>query len=305
MLVLSMVAACFLPFETFLFSYAVLGPLHYLTELQWLSKKDFFVPKTKISIFVILSTSITLLLFLNYYLFYIQKTEILVGLVLSSFFVLCFNLILLSNTNRARFFSLGFVLLLGILYFVKPVLIILFGLFLPTIIHVYVFTFFFMIVGYFKSSNRFALVSILMLALVPLLIYFFPLENLIESHLNSKKIYNSTGFRIINKWMVLIFGKNIDADTIILKAQIFIAFAYTYHYLNWFSKTSIIGWAKTLRLKKMILVLGIWVLSIALYLYNYQIGLMVLFFLSMIHVLAEFPLNVLSIKTIFQKLITK
>ena len=144
-----------------------------------------------------------------------------------------------------------------------------------------------------------------MLALVPLLIYFFPLENLIESHLNSKKIYNSTGFRIINKWMVLIFGKNTDANTIILKAQIFIAFAYTYHYLNWFSKTSIIGWAKTLRLKKMILVLGIWVLSIALYLYNYQIGLMVLFFLSMIHVLAEFPLNVLSIKTIFQKLITK
>lgn len=92
---------------------------------------------------------------------------------------------------------------------------------------------------------------------------------------------------------------------IIVKAQIFIAFAYTYHYLNWFSKTSVIGWAKTLHPKKMIMVSGIWILSIALYLYNDQTGLMVLFILSMIHVLAEFPLNVLSIRTVFQKFISK
>lgn len=306
MLVLSIIAACFLPFETFLFSYAVLGPLHYLTELQWLNKKDFFIPKTKTLMFVILSTLTTVLLFLNYYIFFIQKTEILVGVILSSFFALCFSFILLVNSNRARIFIVGFILLLGILYFVKPVLIIMLGLFLPTIIHVYVFTFFFMIVGYLKFPNRFALMGILMLISVPLLIYFFPLENLIKSNFSSQKIYNSTGFKIINDWLAIIFGDNKEANTIIiLKAQIFIAFAYTYHYLNWFSKTSVIGWAKTLELKKMILVLGIWILSIALYLYNYQTGLMVLFILSMIHVLAEFPLNVLSIKTIFQKLISK
>src|SRR5271169_2163520 len=30
------------PFELFLFSYAVLGPLHYLTEIGWLRKRDYF-----------------------------------------------------------------------------------------------------------------------------------------------------------------------------------------------------------------------------------------------------------------------
>ena len=31
------------PFELFLFSYAVLGPLHYLTEINWLEKKNYFL----------------------------------------------------------------------------------------------------------------------------------------------------------------------------------------------------------------------------------------------------------------------
>ncbi|RMZ59526.1 hypothetical protein D1632_07790 [Chryseobacterium nematophagum] len=78
-----------------------------------------------------------------------------------------------------------------------------------------------------------------------------------------------------------------------------------YWFLNWFSKTSVIGWSRSLEVKKMILVVGIWILSIALYRYNYQTGLMVLFVLSMMHVLAEFPLNALSIKMIFQKIIKK
>ncbi len=306
MLLLSVAAACFLPFETFLFSYAVLGPLHYLTELQWLKKKDFFIPETKIFPFIILFVFTTLLLFLNYYIFYIQITREIAGVILSLLFALCISYIVLSDSGRARVFLLGFTLLLGVVYFVKPVFIIVVGLFLPTIIHVYIFTLLFMIAGYLKSSNIFALTGVLMLLSAPLLIYFFPLEHLAASDINSEKIYNSTGFKIINEWLALLFGNNTAVDTeVIIKVQIFIAFAYSYHYLNWFSKTSVIGWAKTLELKKMILILGIWILSIALYLYNYQTGLMVLFILSMIHVLAEFPLNVLSIKTIFQKLISK
>ena len=38
----SLVIAFSLPFWLFLFSYAVLGPLHYLTEISWLRKKNFF-----------------------------------------------------------------------------------------------------------------------------------------------------------------------------------------------------------------------------------------------------------------------
>jgi hypothetical protein len=30
------------PFETFLFAYAFLGPLHYLTEISWLHDRQYF-----------------------------------------------------------------------------------------------------------------------------------------------------------------------------------------------------------------------------------------------------------------------
>ncbi len=42
---LSFGLAIFLPFEVFLFSYAVLGPLHYLTEINWLHERDYFMPR--------------------------------------------------------------------------------------------------------------------------------------------------------------------------------------------------------------------------------------------------------------------
>jgi hypothetical protein len=74
----------------------------------------------------------------------------------------------------------------------------------------------------------------------------------------------------------------------------FIAFAYTYHYLNWFSKTRVIQWHKVPR-KRFIGVIVFWLVSIALYLYNYTMALMWLFFLSYMHVLLELPLNFTSI----------
>jgi hypothetical protein len=39
---ISAAAAYVLPFEVFLFSYAVLGPLHYLTEISWLHERKYF-----------------------------------------------------------------------------------------------------------------------------------------------------------------------------------------------------------------------------------------------------------------------
>lgn len=44
LMILSCIIAFFLPFELFLFSYAVLGPLHYLTEISWLHKRNYFSP---------------------------------------------------------------------------------------------------------------------------------------------------------------------------------------------------------------------------------------------------------------------
>jgi hypothetical protein len=81
----------------------------------------------------------------------------------------------------------------------------------------------------------------------------------------------------------------------------FIAFAYTYHYLNWFSKTSIIQWHNIPR-RRFVAILVLWAASIACYLCSYQMGLRWLYFLSMSHVLLEFPLNHLSFMTIGKEL---
>lgn len=74
----------------------------------------------------------------------------------------------------------------------------------------------------------------------------------------------------------------------------FIAFAYLYHYLNWFSKTEVIRWHKVPKLR-FVLVIGLWLTACGLYAYDYSLGLSFLFFLSFSHVLLEFPLNIVSI----------
>ncbi len=74
----------------------------------------------------------------------------------------------------------------------------------------------------------------------------------------------------------------------------FIAFAYLYHYLNWFSKTEVIRWHKVPKIR-FVLVIGLWLTACGLYAYDYSLGLSFLFFLSFSHVLLEFPLNIVSI----------
>jgi len=74
----------------------------------------------------------------------------------------------------------------------------------------------------------------------------------------------------------------------------FIAFAYMYHYLNWFSKTEVIRWHKVPKVRFAFVIL-IWLSACGLYAYNYALGLSFLFFLSFTHVLLEFPLNMVSI----------
>ena len=74
----------------------------------------------------------------------------------------------------------------------------------------------------------------------------------------------------------------------------FIAFAYLYHYLNWFSKTEVIRWHKVPKIRFAAVVI-LWIAASVFYTMDYSLGLSVLFFLSFTHVLLEFPLNIMSI----------
>ncbi len=74
----------------------------------------------------------------------------------------------------------------------------------------------------------------------------------------------------------------------------FIAFAYLYHYLNWFSKTEVIRWHQVPKLRFAAVII-LWIVASVFYAYDYSLGLSLLFFLSFSHVLLEFPLNIISI----------
>ena len=74
----------------------------------------------------------------------------------------------------------------------------------------------------------------------------------------------------------------------------FIAFAYLYHYLNWFSKTEIIRWHQVPKLRFAAVIL-LWVVASVFYAYDSSLELSLLFFSSVSHVLLEFPLNIISI----------
>ena len=167
---------------------------------------------------------------------------------------------------------------------------------MPTIFHVSLFTGAFILYGAMKGKHLSGYLSFGVFVLCVLSFLFINMDSTVLNLSDYvKESYMKSNFQYVNFSLAKIFtspevGKfSFDSD-LAVRVQAFIAFAYTYHYLNWFSKTSIIKWHQVPVL--WIVLSGlIWLASIALYGYDYRIGLIALFFLSMLHVFLEFPLN--------------
>ncbi len=297
-MLVSCVLAFILPFELFLFSYAVLGPLHYLTEIGWLHKKNYFT-KGKYD-FVALS----FLCVLVFYFSFVQPAKsntqvpniIAFGLLIAAVFVF-----VKDNLYRAVLCVLAFIGLAlsttGNTYFVWI------GVFLPTIIHVFVFTWAFMLYGVLKNKSLSGYLSVV--ALIVIAFSFFVIKAPALQYQVSAYVSKSYElFGLLNKYLIDFFGLTapINNDTVFntnpgFIVMRFIAFAYTYHYLNWFSKTSVIKWHLVPK-KTLFITLALWVFSVVLYIIDYGIGLKALYFLSFLHVFLEFPLNITSFQGI-------
>jgi len=300
LMLISCAVAIYIPFELFLFSYAILGPLHYLTEISWLHDKNYYT-KQRYDVIILLAAGVILTLkFLQTDI----ELEFPVHFDANILYVaLLSSLILVTVKNR--FYKIAGIALLILTSSLSHNFIVFFTIFLPTIIHVYLFTGLFMLYGALKSNSRLGILSVFVLVLCPFILYnVFPDK---AFHLPAtSSIKAMEGFKIVNINMFLtMFGyqkqPSVAAwDDLIFHSKTgilimrFIAFAYTYHYLNWFSKTRVIQWHKVPKLR-FALVLLVWAASVSLYLYDYTTGLKWLFFLSFLHVLLEFPLNFTSI----------
>jgi len=185
-----------------------------------------------------------------------------------------------------------------------PNILLFLGIFLPTLIHVYLFTLLFVISGCIKNKSKYGISLAVLILLVPAIIYYLPIE--LINYMPTERIKVTLAeneLLFVGKEITKFFYGFQTSNTYLsseigIKIEIFIAFAYTYHYLNWFSKTTVIGWRKAVTKKNGLLILLFWLISVCLYMYDFKTGLMALFFLSLLHVLLEFPLNIISIKEI-------
>lgn len=315
------------PFQLFLFSYIVLGPLHYLTEINWLDKQNYFLRAKDSRAFVWSMVVLVLLLSICTILpdtEYWKSTRRIHEAIFNSpdqtirhvlqwshsLVLLCFAAAaawVFTTRWILRALIIAFCLLCSLLFYTKPAQAIFFGILLPTIVHVFFFTILFMLYGTLKARSTWGYVNVVSM-LLALLAIAASNQVVTPNSLDDSviELTKSSNFHQVN-WAINNFlgtlgkgGLNLYSSAV-WQVQAFIAFAYTYHYLNWFSKTSIIKWHQVEK-KKLALSVVLWIASISLYLLDYRLGFAAITAISLLHIVLEFPLNFVSMRGIFNAL---
>lgn len=303
----SLIVAFVVPFELLLFSWAVLGPLHYLTEISWLHDRDYFAKRRYDAGLLMLALFVVTL----------GTTSVMQGWTVEP---------LVPWNPELIFFAFG---LAGVFAFVSSIpwrlawiaalavaavamhgsrtSIWIFSLYLPTLIHVFVFTGCFLLLGALRSGSTTGKVSLAVFvgcALFAVTSSWQPLlagvrESAAEHfHFDSIVAILTHHFGLVeppsgmprHAFFPLPDREALFSHPAAIAVARFVAWAYTYHYLNWFSKTSIIGWHEISRTRGIAIVIA-WLACVALYYVDFAAGLTVLFVLSFAHVVLEFPLN--------------
>ena len=309
LMLISCTVALFIPFELFLFAYAVLGPAHYLTEISWLQKRGFF---TRGSHDYWLLGGLAALLFLSApwaTQSYTQQGSF--GTATYTFLALGSALVVVL-TDKIMPRILGLAAVAGLAFLVvntSAFLVVLLATFVPTLVHVYLFTGFFILYGALKERSRSGYLAFVVFLLCPVICWFVDPRTFTPSGYVALSYFKN--FSPLNMTILGMDTPHTRDEGVSAAAKIFssgsglivmrfIAFAYTYHYLNWFSKTSIIRWHEV-GMKRLVAIGAIWLASVGLYIYDYSLGFKVLFCLSFMHIYLEFPLNHLSIMGTFRE----
>lgn len=290
LMLVALVLAAYMPFEVFIFAYAVLGPLHYLTEISWLHDRRYFTLGRYDWLLLVLPT-----------------LPLLAGLVSPHSRVASMDVILVAGSfgaaagmvfcrdwkGKATLTLVG--LSVGWLGSWFGVIATLLGGLLPTIIHVYIFTGLFIIYGALKGRSVSGGVSAVIYLAAPLLsLYVFTTPDSYQA--SQYALEASRPFHWLCQYLNESFGLSLDRSEL-EGAMRFLAFAYTYHYFNWFSKTRVINWHNISR-ARLVLLAGIYFLAVSVYAISYELGFIALAALSAAHVFLELPLNFRSIQGI-------
>lgn len=303
LMLLSCLLAFLFPFQLFLFSFAVLGPLHYFTEIPWLHGKKYYTTGKYDYLMLIALCSIIAVLHYITTAQGVREGE-LIRLLGNLAFVAFFGALIMATLKKMWHKVIALIVLgtSSLLFSHFDFFQLLFSNLIPTIFHVYLFTGCFILYGALRHKSLTGFISLGVFALCTVLIFTImpdpQSDRSLSLYIRQSYVYfaglnldlmNFLGLASVNKNSTglgdLLFRSN--AGIIIMRL---IAFSYTYHFLNWFSKTSIIKW-HLIPKKSLAIIFALWIASLGLYFYDYYIGLQVLYFLSLLHVVLEFPLD--------------
>jgi len=307
LMLISIVIAFFVPFELFLASYAILGPLHYLTEISWLQEKNYFV-KSKYDVLVFLVIGLVLLYGI------LQPGRHTLTVTTAVLFVGVVFAVTILFTEHVLVKGLAIVLSIALIQVfnltTNYIFFLIFAVFLPTLFHVFFCTGAFILQGTLRNRHFSGYLSLgvyVLCCFMPLLLS----DLMIPTFTTKYSLKNYQLYTVLNDSLSYIFGhgkfgrsKEMYFSSFGIGLMRFIAFVYTYHYFNWFSKTSVIKWHEVPKVR--LWSVGIlWIISVGLYAYNYVLGFIALYFLSMLHVLLELPLNNLTFIQIGKMMVGK
>ena len=287
-LAVSGAAAAVAPLQVFLLAFAFLGPIHYLTEIAWLRKKKFYFDKGMVSsrIYVVLAAAMVVVGLLGPLLKHDLSVWVVGLLLLLSLTVWVRNAYAVLVIAIAAVVT-GFFLRTWV-YFIAVMV--------PTLVHVFFFTWTFMVSGALRDKRE-TLVKwlnpILLLA-IPFVIAFLPMhyaepsgiwlrgEALTFAAIHQKLAGDLRGTLILN-------GKLLNDPVAAGLLRLF-AFVYLFHYLNWFAKTELLQWHKVSR-RGWVVIGAAYTVLLGVYAWSFRLGFLLATFLSLLHVLLEFPLN--------------
>ena len=294
LMIASAVAAFLLPFELFLVAYAILGPLHYLTQISWLHTRGYFTAGKRD--YLVLGGLCAFVLVCKYVLIGVYEIDA------RSFAATAVLVAFAAAAAMAFDARLPVKIALAVAAVVAgPWLAtldaaqILLLTFVPTIIHVYLFTAAFILYGALRgrSTTGLASLGVFVACTASFFVYRPELGREVGGYVRSTYGLFSNLNVDLASWLGMspLDGEHgVYASSTGVALMRFIAFAYTYHYLNWFSKTSVIQWHKIPRSWAVANVL-LWIGAVSLYAWDYRTGMLVLFSLSWLHVMLELPLD--------------
>jgi hypothetical protein len=280
------------PFEVFLLSYAVLGPLHYLTEVSWLYDRDCFLPQRRdylplllLCVAVILVPAMRLPS---------NRTAEVAALINYAAFAIA-AVLMFARTATSRMLAVGLIVVSFPVIANSEICRLFFWPLLPTIIHVFVFTGAFILFGALGARSKSAVASLALLMLCWLSFFCLPMMPIHAVSSYARTAYapfEHVNWIVMNAFHLTPAG---SADPLYespqgLAVMRFIAFAYLHHYLNWFSKTSIIKWNRISRARAGTIV-SLWVASLLIIAHHGAAGSMLLASLSYAHGFLELPLD--------------